>query len=99
MAGHSQFKNIMHRKGRQDAARSKLFGKLEVRRQLSSGLLWAMAGAATAVAATPMPAPFRKLRRSIRSSQVDYICWDPTGILVIESDFKGRPASCREDSR
>src|SRR5712671_4363255 len=28
MAGHSQFKNIMHRKGRQDAARSKVFGKL-----------------------------------------------------------------------
>ncbi len=28
MAGHSQFKNIMHRKGRQDAQRSKLFGKL-----------------------------------------------------------------------
>ena len=28
MAGHSQFKNIMHRKGRQDAAKSKVFGKL-----------------------------------------------------------------------
>jgi YebC/PmpR family DNA-binding regulatory protein len=28
MAGHSQFKNIMHRKGKQDAARSKLFSKL-----------------------------------------------------------------------
>ena len=28
MAGHSQFKNIMHRKGKQDAARSKLFAKL-----------------------------------------------------------------------
>ncbi len=28
MAGHSQFKNIMHRKGRQDAAKSKLFSKL-----------------------------------------------------------------------
>src|SRR6516164_1899510 len=28
MAGHSQFKNIMHRKARQDAAKSKLFGKL-----------------------------------------------------------------------
>ncbi len=28
MAGHSQFKNIMHRKGRQDAIRSKLFSKL-----------------------------------------------------------------------
>src|SRR6202451_2959184 len=28
MAGHAQFKNIMHRKGRQDAQKSKLFGKL-----------------------------------------------------------------------
>ncbi len=28
MAGHSKFKNIMHRKGRQDAARAKLFTKL-----------------------------------------------------------------------
>jgi YebC/PmpR family DNA-binding regulatory protein len=28
MAGHSQFKNIMHRKGRVDAQRSKLFSKL-----------------------------------------------------------------------
>ena len=28
MAGHSQFKNIMHRKGRQDAMRSKAFSKL-----------------------------------------------------------------------
>jgi YebC/PmpR family DNA-binding regulatory protein len=28
MAGHSQFKNIMHRKGRQDAVRSKVFAKL-----------------------------------------------------------------------
>ena len=28
MAGHSQFKNIMHKKGRADAARAKLFAKL-----------------------------------------------------------------------
>ena len=28
MAGHSQFKNIMHRKGKQDAMKSKVFGKL-----------------------------------------------------------------------
>ncbi len=28
MAGHSKFKNIMHRKGRQDAVRSKVFAKL-----------------------------------------------------------------------
>ena len=28
MAGHSQFKNIMHRKGKQDKMRSKIFSKL-----------------------------------------------------------------------
>jgi len=28
MAGHSQFKNIMFRKGKQDKERSKLFSKL-----------------------------------------------------------------------
>jgi YebC/PmpR family DNA-binding regulatory protein len=28
MAGHSQFKNIMHKKGKQDAIRAKLFSKL-----------------------------------------------------------------------
>ena len=28
MAGHSQFKNIMHRKGKQDKIKSKLFSKL-----------------------------------------------------------------------
>ena len=28
MAGHSQYKNIMHKKGKQDALRSKVFGKL-----------------------------------------------------------------------
>src|SRR5207248_5416306 len=40
MAGHSQFKNIMHRKGRQDAVKSKLFGKLarEITGSANSGL-------------------------------------------------------------
>ncbi len=40
MAGHSQFKNIMHRKGRQDAVKSKLFGKLarEITVSAKSGL-------------------------------------------------------------
>jgi transcriptional/translational regulatory protein YebC/TACO1 len=28
MAGHSQFKNIMHRKGKQDARRGKIFTKI-----------------------------------------------------------------------
>jgi YebC/PmpR family DNA-binding regulatory protein len=40
MAGHSQFKNIMHRKGRQDAIRAKLFAKLarEITVAAKSGL-------------------------------------------------------------
>ena len=40
MAGHSQFKNIMHRKGAQDAKRAKLFAKLarEVTVAAKSGL-------------------------------------------------------------
>ncbi|MFD1702509.1 YebC/PmpR family DNA-binding transcriptional regulator [Methylopila henanensis] len=40
MAGHSQFKNIMHRKGRQDAVRAKLFSKLgrEITVAAKSGL-------------------------------------------------------------
>tara|TARA_A100001015_G_scaffold273180_1_gene328416 strand:- start:2856 stop:3614 length:759 start_codon:yes stop_codon:yes gene_type:complete len=40
MAGHSQFKNIMHRKGAQDAKRAKLFAKLarEITVAVKSGL-------------------------------------------------------------
>jgi YebC/PmpR family DNA-binding regulatory protein len=36
MAGHSQFKNIMHRKGRQDAVRAKLFTRLTREVQVAS---------------------------------------------------------------
>lgn len=40
MAGHSQFKNIMHRKGKQDAIRAKLFAKFarEITVAAKSGL-------------------------------------------------------------
>src|SRR5215470_5983332 len=41
------------------------FGKLEVRRHLISGEDWAIAGAATAVAAAPTADTFRKSRRFI----------------------------------
>ena len=41
MAGHSQFKNIMHKKGRADAKRAKIFTKLgreiQVAAKLSGG--------------------------------------------------------------
>jgi len=53
MAGHSQFKNIMHRKGRQDAQKSKLFGKLAREITVSAKL------------GTPDPAMNPRLRAAI----------------------------------
>ena len=37
MAGHSQFKNIMHRKGRQDAKRAREFTRLIREVQVAGG--------------------------------------------------------------
>jgi transcriptional/translational regulatory protein YebC/TACO1 len=54
MAGHSQFKNIMHRKGRQDAAKAKIFTK--VIREITTAAGWAR----------PTPTPIRACgRRSL----------------------------------
>jgi YebC/PmpR family DNA-binding regulatory protein len=59
MAGHSQFKNIMHRKGKADAARSKLFSKLarEITVAAKSGL--------------PDPAMNSKLRLAIQNARAE----------------------------
>src|SRR2546425_8725931 len=45
------------------------FGKLDVSRHFSSGIVWAMAGAATADAVRPTPAALRKSRRFMRSEE------------------------------
>src|SRR5262245_12080925 len=59
MAGHSQFKNIMHRKGRQDAARSKLFAKLarEITTAAKTGL--------------PDPAMNPRLRLAVQAARAE----------------------------
>jgi hypothetical protein len=44
---------------------SRLFGKLEARRHLMVGAFWAIAGIATAPAARPTPAFFKKERLSM----------------------------------
>ncbi|MDB5599708.1 MAG: YebC/PmpR family DNA-binding transcriptional regulator [Xanthobacteraceae bacterium] len=59
MAGHSQFKNIMHRKGRQDAARSKLFGKLAREITVAAKL------------GTPDPAMNPRLRAAITDARAE----------------------------
>jgi YebC/PmpR family DNA-binding regulatory protein len=57
MAGHSQFKNIMHRKGAQDAKRSKLFSKLA--REIT----------VAAKMGTPDPAMNARLRLAIQAAK------------------------------
>lgn len=59
MAGHSQFKNIMHRKGRQDAVRSKLFAKLA--REIT----------VSAKSGTPDPAMNPRLRLAIQAARAE----------------------------
>src|SRR5215468_8756582 len=59
MAGHSQFKNIMHRKGRQDAARSKLFAKLA--REITTA----------AKSGTPDPSMNARLRLAVQAARAE----------------------------
>ena len=59
MAGHSQFKNIMHRKGRQDAARSKMFAKLA--REIT----------VSAKTGTPDPTMNARLRLAIQAARAE----------------------------
>ena len=59
MAGHSQFKNIMHRKGRQDAAKAKLFAKLA--REIT----------VSAKTGTPDPTMNSRLRLAIQAARAE----------------------------
>ncbi|MFP4126838.1 MAG: YebC/PmpR family DNA-binding transcriptional regulator [Alphaproteobacteria bacterium] len=61
MAGHSQFKNIMHRKGRQDARRARVFTRLlrEVQVAARSGL--------------PDPAMNPRLRLAIQAARAENV--------------------------
>ena len=59
MAGHSKWANIQHRKGRQDAARSKLFSKLA--REIT----------VAAKMGTPDPAMNPRLRAAILAARAE----------------------------
>ncbi|MBK8769245.1 MAG: YebC/PmpR family DNA-binding transcriptional regulator [Rhizobiales bacterium] len=59
MAGHSQFKNIMHRKGKQDAQRAKNFSKLS--REIT----------VAAKAGLPDPAANSRLRLAIQNARAE----------------------------
>ena len=59
MAGHSQFKNIMHRKGKQDKVRSKIFSKLS--REIT----------VAAKAGIPDPSANARLRLAIQNARAE----------------------------
>ena len=97
MAGHSQFKNIMHRKGRQDAARAKLFSKLarEITVSAKMGLPDPTMNArlrAAIIAARAENMPKDNIERAIKKSQggdaenydeVRYEGYGPGGVAII----------------
>jgi YebC/PmpR family DNA-binding regulatory protein len=97
MAGHSQFKNIMHRKGRQDAARSKLFGKLarEITVSAKLGLpdpAFNPRLRAAIIAAKAQSMPKDKIERAIKKAsggdaetyeEVRYEGYGPGGVAII----------------
>ena len=64
MAGHSKFKNIMHRKGRADSARSKLFSKLS--REIT----------VAAKAGLPDPAMNARLRLAVNNAKAESLPMD-----------------------
>jgi YebC/PmpR family DNA-binding regulatory protein len=97
MAGHSQFKNIMHRKGRQDKARSKLFSKLA--REITVSAKMGMPDPnfnprlrAAMLAARAENMPKDNIERAIKKSQggdaesydeVRYEGYGPGGVAII----------------
>ncbi|MSO70994.1 MAG: YebC/PmpR family DNA-binding transcriptional regulator [Alphaproteobacteria bacterium] len=97
MAGHSQFKNIMHRKGAQDAKRAKHFAKLtrEVMAAAKAGLPDPAMNARlrTAIAAArAMNMPKDNIERAIKKAtgaaagtfdEVRYEGYGPGGVAVI----------------
>jgi len=97
MAGHSQFKNIMHRKGRQDKIRAKLFSKLG--REITVAAKMGMPDPnfnprlrAAIIAARAENMPKDNIERAIKKSQggdsenydeVRYEGYGPGGVAVI----------------
>ncbi|MBX6327544.1 MAG: YebC/PmpR family DNA-binding transcriptional regulator [Pseudolabrys sp.] len=97
MAGHSQFKNIMHKKGRADKARSKLFSKLA--REITVAAKLGLPDPAhnprlraAVLAARSENMPKENIERAIRKSQggdaesydeIRYEGYAPGGVAII----------------
>ena len=112
MAGHSQFKNIMHRKGAQDVKRAKMFNKLarEISVAAKSGLPDPAANPrlrAAIIAARTQNMPKDRIDRAIKSGspggddgnyeEVRYEGYGPGGIaLIVEALTDNRNRTAAE---
>jgi YebC/PmpR family DNA-binding regulatory protein len=85
MAGHSKFKNIMHRKGRADSARSKLFSKLS--REIT----------VAAKAGLPDPAMNSRLRLAVANAKAESMPKDVIDRAIKKA--AGNDAETYEDIR
>src|SRR5581483_1152317 len=97
MAGHSQFKNIMHRKGKQDKARAQLFSKLarEITVAAKLGLpdpAFNPRLRAAIIAAKAQSMPKDNIERAIKKAsggdaenyeEVRYEGYEPGGVAII----------------
>jgi YebC/PmpR family DNA-binding regulatory protein len=99
MAGHSQFKNIMHRKGRQDAAKARQFNKIsrEISVSVKSGAADPAANPrlrAAIQAARAVNMPRDRIERAVKAGQpggadnanyeeVRYEGYGPGGVALI----------------
>jgi len=102
MAGHSQFKNIMHRKGKQDGIRSKMFSKLA--REITVAAKMGLPDP-TMNAALRLAVPKDNIDRAIKKASgadaesydaIRYEGYGPGGIAVIVetlTDNRNRTAS------
>jgi YebC/PmpR family DNA-binding regulatory protein len=112
MAGHSQFKNIMHRKGAQDIKRAKMFNKLarEISVAAKSGLPDPAANPrlrAAIIAARAQNMPKDRIDRAVKSGspggddanyeEVRYEGYGPGGIaLIVEALTDNRNRTAAE---
>ncbi len=111
MAGHSQYKNIMHRKGRADAAKAKLFSKLA--REITVSAKMGMPDPAmnprlraAVIAARAENMPKDNIERAIKKSQgsegenyeeIRYEGYAPGGIaLIVEALTDNRNRTASE---
>ena len=105
MAGHSQFKNIMHRKGRQDKARARLFSKLGREITVAAKLgqpdpAFNPRLRAAIIAARAENMPKDNIERAIKKSQgsdsenydeVSYEGYGPGGVAIVVEALTDNP--------